>query len=149
MFSLGSRRGQAAVEVGLMLPWLVIAFVGLLDTGFGAYGLIATQNAARAGAEWGSATSTVASNITTTANKQTLCNYAIWALEYAPNVGTSVSSCGGSSPISITPTYNASGHGGIPTLTVSVTYTLSLLAVPGVSGSTLAITRIVELPVRN
>jgi hypothetical protein len=137
------------VEVGLMLPWLVISFVGLLDTGYGAYGLIATQSAARAGAEWGSATSAVASSITSTANTQILCNYAIAALEYAPNVGTSVTSCGGSSPISVTPTYNATGHGGIPTVTVSVTYTVNMLAVPGVSLSTLAITRTVELPVRN
>jgi Flp pilus assembly protein TadG len=148
-FTFGSRRGQAAVEVGLMLPWLVIAFVGALDFGFGTYGLIATQNAARAGAEWGSATSSVASNITTNANTQIICNYAIAALEYAPNVGTSVTTCGGSSPISVSPTYNATGHGGIPTLTVSVTYTVNLLAVPGVSLSTLAITRTVEMPVRN
>lgn len=132
-----------------MLPWLVVAFAGSLDVGFATYGLIATQNAARAGAEWGSATTAVASNITTTANTATICNYAIAALEYAPNVGTSVSTCGGTSPISVSPTYNASGHGGIPTLTVSVTYTIKLLAVPGVSGSTLAITRAVELPVRN
>lgn len=132
-----------------MLPWLVIGFVGMLDTGYGAYGLIATQNAARAGAEWGSATSAVASNIASTANTQTVCNFAIAALEYAPNVGTSLTTCGGSSPISVTPTYNASGHGGIPTVSVSVTYTVNLLAVPGVSLSTLAITRSVELPVRN
>jgi len=140
---------MAAVEVGLMLPWLVVAFVGVLDFSYGTYGLIATQSAARAGAEWGSATSAVASNITTNANTQTLCNYATGALEYAPNVGTSVTTCGGSSPISVTPTYNATGHGGIPTLSVSVTYTVNLLAVPGVSLSTLAITRKVELPVRN
>jgi hypothetical protein len=132
-----------------MLPWLVISFVGSLDVGFCTYGLIATQNAARAAAEWGSATTAVASNITTTANTQTLCNYAIAALEYAPNVGTSLSTCGGTSPISVSPTYNASGHGGIPTLSVSVTYTINLLAVPAVSASTLAITRTVELPVRN
>jgi hypothetical protein len=132
-----------------MLPWLVVAFVAVLDIGFGAYGLIATQDAARAAAEWGSATSAVASNITSVANTKIVCNYAIAALEYAPNVGTSVSTCGGSSPISVTPTYNASGHGGIPTLSVSVTYTLNLLALPGVSLSTLAITRLVELPVRN
>jgi hypothetical protein len=137
------------VEVGLMLPWLVVAFVGSLDVGFVTYGLIATQNAARAAAEWGSATTAVTSNITSTGNTATLCNFAIAALEYAPNVGTSVSTCGGTSPISVSPTYNASGHGGIPTLTVSVTYTINLLAVPGVSGSTLAITRTVELPVRN
>jgi hypothetical protein len=49
----------------------------------------------------------------------------------------------------VSPTYNASGHGGIPTVSVSVTYTVNLLAVPGVSLSTLAITRKVELPVRN
>jgi hypothetical protein len=140
---------MAAVEVGLMLPWLVVAFVGVLDLSYGTYGLIATQNAARAAAEWGSATSAVASNITSTANTKTICNYAIAALEYAPNVGTTVSTCGGSSPISVTPSYNATGSGGIPTVKVTVTYTVNLLAVPGVSLSTLAINRTVELPVRN
>jgi hypothetical protein len=130
-----------------MVPWIVVAFMALLDCGFCIYGLIATQNAARTIAAWGTATHTNAQNIAT--ETTTLCNYAIGALQYAPNVGTSVNSCTGSSPIRVTPTYNATGSDGSPTLTVSVTYTVTLMAIPGISPSSLAITRQVELPVRN
>jgi Flp pilus assembly protein TadG len=145
--SLGSRRGQAAVEVGLMLPWIAIAFIAVLDFGFCIYGMIATQNAARTIAAWGTATHTNAQNIGS--ETTTICNYAIGALQYAPNVGTSVSTCTGSSPIRVSATYNASGSDSSPTLTVAVTYTVTLMAVPGISPSSLAITRQVELPVRN
>jgi hypothetical protein len=132
-----------------MLPWIAIAFIGVLNFGFCAYGLIATQNAARAIAVWGSATHTNAQNISSQASLTTMCNYAIGELQYAPNVGTSVNSCTGSSPISVSATYNASGADLLPTLTVSVTYTVSLMPVPGISPSSLAITRTVQLPVRN
>jgi Flp pilus assembly protein TadG len=145
--SLGSRRGQSAIELGLMIPWIVVAFMALLDFGFCIYGMIATENAARTIAAWGTATHTNAQNIGS--ETSTLCNYAIGALQYAPNVGTSVSSCTGASPIRVSATYNASGSDSSPTLTVAVTYTVTLMAVPGVSPSSLAITRTVELPVRN
>ena len=146
-FSFGSRRGQAAVELGLMLPWIVVAFIAVLDFGFGTYGLIATQNAARTIAAWGTATHTNAQNIATETN--TICNYAIEALQYAPNVGTAVTTCAGASPIRVSATYNNAGSDGSTTLTVAVTYTVPLLAIPGISPSSLPITRTVELPVRN
>ena len=137
------------MEVGLLLPWIAIAFIGVLNFGFCAYGLIATQSAARAIAAWGTATHTNAQSITTQASLTTMCNYAIGELQYAPNVGTSVNTCGGSSPVSVSATYNASGADLLPTLTVTVTYTVSLLPVPGISPSSLAIARTVQLPVRN
>jgi hypothetical protein len=122
--------------------------MALLDFGFCIYGMIATQNAARTIAAWGAATHTNAQNIGS--ETTTICNYAIGALQYAPNVGTSVNSCTGSSPIRVTATYNyPAGSDGSPTLTVAVTYTVTLMAVPGISPSILAITRQVELPVRN
>jgi hypothetical protein len=143
---LGSRQGQAALEVGLLLPWLVISFMAVLDFGFCAYGLIATQNAARIGAAWGSATSANAqsSNLSTK-----VCGYAIDALQYAPNVGSSVTTCAGSSPIRVSTTYNAQGADNLPTLTVTVTYTVTLMAIPGISPSSLGIVRTVQSPVRN
>jgi Flp pilus assembly protein TadG len=149
--SLGSRRGQAALEVGLLLPWLVISFMAVLDFGFCAYGLIATQSAAKVIAAWGSATSANASNLNNgqQAAVTKICNYAIDALQYAPNVGSSVTTCSGSSPIRVSTTYNAQGADKLPTLTVTVNYTVTLLAVPGISPSSITLLRTVQSPVRN
>jgi hypothetical protein len=143
--SFGSRKGTAAIEAGLLIPWLVLSFIGILDFGFCAYGMIATQDAARSGAVWGSATSANATggNLTSEA-----CTYAIKELKYAPNMA-SVVSCGIGSPVSVSTSYSASGVGGIPTVSVSVTYNVTLMPIPQMMPSTLAITRTVQLPVRN
>jgi hypothetical protein len=148
---MGSRRGQAALEVGLLLPWLVISFMAVLDFGFCAYGLIATQNAARIIAAWGSATSANAGNLNSgqPASVAKICGYAIDALQYAPNVGSSVTTCSGSSPIRVTTTYNSQGADTLPTLTVTVTYTVALLGVAGISPSSITLLRTVQSPVRN
>ena len=141
----GARRGQAAVEVGLLLPWMVLSFVAVLDFGCATYAMIATQNAARVGAMWGAANSTNAqsgSTFTTAA-----CTYALAELQYAPNMA-SVTNCTGSSPVTVTASYAASGADQLPTVTVQVTYSLALLAIPALMPSTLAITRTVQLPVR-
>jgi hypothetical protein len=143
---LRSKNGNAAVEVGLMLPWIVFSFVAVLDFGFAAYGLIATQNAARVGAMWGSASSTNAqsSSLSTTA-----CSYALDELRYAPNVGTWVTTCGSPGPVSVTTSYLASGADQRPCVSVAVTYKLTLLAIPGIMPSAVSIVRTVQLPVRN
>lgn len=143
----GPRKGQSLAEVGLLIPWLVITFIAVLDFGFCAYGLIATEDAARIGAEWGAASASNAQSGSTFTSQA--CTYAVAELQYAPNVGTSVSTCGGSSPISVTATYNSSGADTLPTVTVTVTYTVNLLAVPHVAGATLPIVRSVQLPVRD
>jgi Flp pilus assembly protein TadG len=41
------ERGQAALEVTLMMPWIFFLFVGVLDFGFYAYQSICVENAAR------------------------------------------------------------------------------------------------------
>lgn len=43
-----NRKGQAVVEMALLMPWIAFLFVGVLDSGFYTYAAIATQNAARA-----------------------------------------------------------------------------------------------------
>jgi Flp pilus assembly protein TadG len=144
-FPRTSRRGMAAVEVGLMLPWMVFSFIAVLDFGFTSYSMIATQNAARVGAMWGAASSTNAQSGGTFTTKA--CTYALDELEYAPGMN-GVSTCGGTSPVSVTATYSASGAAAMPTVTVSVTYTVTLLAIPAMMPSSLAITRSVQLPVR-
>jgi hypothetical protein len=129
-----------------MIPWLVITFMAVLDFGFCAYGLIATQNAARIGAAWGTAAS---ANAQSASLSTKVCGYAVGELQYAPNVGTSVTTCSGTSPIRVATQYNASGSDGSPTLTVTVTYTVTLMAIPGITPATMPIVRSVELPVRN
>jgi hypothetical protein len=107
--------------------------------------MIAVQNAARVGAMWGAISSTNAQSGSTFTNKA--CTYALDELEYAPGM-SGVSTCGGTSPVSVTATYSASGAAAMPTVTVRVTYTVTLLAIPAMMPSSLAITRSVQLPVR-
>jgi hypothetical protein len=142
----GRKNGTAALEVGLLLPWIVFSFVAVLDFGFSAYGLIATQNAARVGAMWGAISSANAQSSSLSTNA---CSYALDELRYAPNVGTSVTTCGASQPVSVSVSYLSSGADQRPCVSVSVTYRLTLLAIPGLVPSSLAITRTVQLPVRS
>lgn len=132
------------MEVGLLIPWLVVTFMAVVDFGFCAYGLIATQNAARIGAAWAAASST---NAGTSGLAAYLCtNYVLPTLQDAPNVGSGVTSCGGTSPVSVS---TSSGTvGSLTTLTVTVTYKAPLMGIPGISPSSLSIARSVTLPVR-
>jgi len=45
-------QGVAAIELGLILPVVVIAFIGTLDLGIGVYRKMQVQTAAQAGAEY-------------------------------------------------------------------------------------------------
>jgi len=45
-----SESGNSIVEMALLAPWVFFLFVGVFDLGFYAYGIICTQNAARAAA---------------------------------------------------------------------------------------------------
>jgi len=45
-----SESGNSIVEMALLAPWVFFLFVGIFDLGFYAYGIICTQNAARAAA---------------------------------------------------------------------------------------------------
>ena len=137
---LGSRRGSSLLEVGLMLPWFVTLFVGILDFGFCAYGLVATQNAARVVATWGAANSTNAGNISSNA-----CTYAAPMFAYAP---THVTGCGANLSVSTSTPTVGSGASQMATVEVSVTYTLTLIPLPGIMPGSMAITRTVQMPVR-
>lgn len=44
------ERGQAVLEVTLLMPWIFFLFVGVLDFGFYSYQAICVENAARAAA---------------------------------------------------------------------------------------------------
>jgi Flp pilus assembly protein TadG len=142
-----SRRarqgGQAVLETGLMLPWLIFSFIGSFDLGTACYSLISTQNAARAGAVWGSysAANAGSSNFATQA-----CSYALSELENAPGVGTGTSTCGGTSPVSVTAS-SVTGNDGQAAVSVNVTYKVKLLAVPSVLTNSLVVSRTVVLTI--
>jgi len=48
-----SSRGQALVEMALLLPILLLLFAGLIELGFGFYNYLVVVNAAREGARYG------------------------------------------------------------------------------------------------
>jgi Flp pilus assembly protein TadG len=56
------RSGNSIIELTFMMPWLLFLFVGVFDTGFYCYALIATQNAARAAAVHNSISKTAATD---------------------------------------------------------------------------------------
>ena len=77
------QRGQAAVEVALMLPWIVLIFAAIVDFGFFAYAFISVENAARAAALYTSTDPLLA------ANAGAACQYAQGEAAYLPGVAAS------------------------------------------------------------
>jgi Flp pilus assembly protein TadG len=140
----GSERGSAAVEVALLLPWIVASFIAVLDFGFSAYALIATQNAARIAATWGAA-----SQANQTALPAVACGtYALPEFRYAP---TPVVACGSSLSATAAPDsigVSGTGAGAISYVRVAVGYTVNLIAIPGLMPHNLTITRTVSMPMR-
>src|SRR5438270_8381285 len=76
------ERGQAAIEVALMLPWIVLVFAAVTDFGFFAYAFISVQNAARAAALYTSSDPLLANN------SSAACTYAVGEASFLPGVGT-------------------------------------------------------------
>lgn len=139
-------RGQAIVEVTLLIPWMVLAFIAAFNFGIFAYSLISTENAARTGATYAAQSLTVAQGGSVGSQ---VCSYVLGELADAPGVGSGVTSCAGS-PVTVAVTANTPGSGGVNTVKVSVTYnTMSMIPLPGLMAGSLAITRAVELPIRN
>jgi hypothetical protein len=81
------RRGSAAVEVALMMPWLAFLFVGVLDFGFYAYEAISVENAVRAAA--------VYNTISGVVDQPGACFFLLQELKTLPNIAPIVntSSC--------------------------------------------------------
>jgi Flp pilus assembly protein TadG len=130
-------RGHAVVEFALMVPWIVFLFIGVLDFGFYAYAAISVENAARVAALYTANNGTGA--VTDTAGA---CYYVLQELEHAPNMGSGVSTCGGTSPVTVTAA--AATVGGQPASQVSVTYkALPMIPIPGLLRGTFNFTRIV------
>ena len=140
------QSGQAMVEVTMLVPWIVFAFVAAFNFGIFAYALISTQNAARSGAMYAAQSLTVAQSGTIVTQ---VCTYVLGELGDAPGVGSGVSTCTGA-PVTVTVTPRTPGAGNMNTVKVSVTYnTMQLIPLPGLMAGSLAITRTVEMPIRN
>jgi Flp pilus assembly protein TadG len=148
--SARSKAGHSAVETALMLPWLIFSFMGTLDFGFATYSLISLQSAARVAAVYASSNSVVAMATAASPTSGPACTYALAEMRNAPNVGSGVTTCTASDPVQLSATYNnpAGSDGFLPSETVSVTYTIHLLAIPIIMPSQITITRQVECPLR-
>ena len=132
------------MELALMAPWYIFLFVGVFDWGFYDYALISTQSAARVAALYTSSTGEVA-------NRSDLaCPYVLDELRSNINIGAGVTSCGGSSPVTVTATKLTPGVDGLPASEVTVSYrTPVLIPIPGLLAGTITIHRTVQMPIRN
>ena len=142
------KAGHSAVEAALMLPWLIFSFMGTLDLGFATYALISLESAARVAAVYASSATAIAQATQQTPDSGPACTYALAEMRNAPNVGGGVYTCRASDPVTLSATYNNPGSDGLPSVTVGVTYTIHLLAIPGIMPSQITITRQVECPIR-
>ena len=137
-----ARSGHAAVEIALMAPWIFFLFVGVFDFGFYAYAAIATQNAARVGAMYTSSSSTLASDATGA------CTYVLEEMRQLPNVRNAVTACT-ALPLIVTAASVDPGVDGAPASRVSVTYqTIPMIPIPGIMTGQLALTRNVEMRIK-
>jgi Flp pilus assembly protein TadG len=87
-----SRRGQAAIEVTLMAPWIFLLFIAIFNFGFYAYTLISVENAARVAALYTSSISSAASDASGA------CYHAAQELSMMTNLtvtGSTVCTCAG------------------------------------------------------
>ena len=135
------RQGSSLIEFCLIFPWYIFLFIGIFDFGFFIYSLMATESAARVAAIYCSASSSAASDATTA------CGYALDQLRGMPNVGSSLSTCGGS-PLTVTSALvsGAASPDGLNAAKVTVTYvTPQLIPIPGVLPGQLTITRTVVM----
>jgi hypothetical protein len=126
------------MEVTLLVPWLVFAFVAAFNFGIFAYALVSTLNAARSAAMFASQSLTVAQSGTIVTQ---LCTYVLGELGDAPGVGSGVTTCNGT-PVTVTAAARTPGAGNMHTVQVSVTYnTMQLIPLPGLMAGSLSITR--------
>jgi Flp pilus assembly protein TadG len=149
---ISQQRGQATVEVALLAPWVFFLFVGVLDFGFYAYALIATQNATRAAAAYTS------SGLTASNDAAGACTqYVIPELKSLPNM-SGVTACS-SLPVQVTAGCLSCPNGyasigtssdGSPAAQVTVQYrTIPLIPIPGLLMQQYTVTRTVQMRIRN
>ncbi len=129
------RSGSAIVEATLLVPWFFLMFAGVLDFGFYAYSLIATQNAARVAALYTS------SSESAIADAATACEYVRREMSSLPNTRT-LTNC---SALPLKLELNEVTEGAPPhkVSQVTVTYqTVQLFPIPGMTGRLTAVRRV-------
>ncbi len=145
-----TQRGNAAIEVALISPWIFLLFVGIFDFGFYSYAGICTANAARVAALYTS------SGPSTAADSGQACLLALEELRQLPNVKTAVTcpaTCNPGSactagPMTVTAVSVDPGVDGSPASQVTVTYdTVQLFPIPGLAGK-MTLKRVVQMRVR-
>ena len=107
-----STKGNALIELSLLLPWLIFLFTGTFDLGFYYYALESVQNAARTAAIHTSA------NSVTSTDQTAACSLAIGQLRALPNIGQSFATTCGGDPVTVTAGY-CSGTGACGPLAAS------------------------------
>jgi len=133
------ERGHAVLEATLLLPWLLLVFVGVFDLGFYNYSLIAAENAARV-AVW-----YTSQNTATATDSATACTYVLAELQALPNVGTAVNTCS-AAPVEVTAALVNTGADGAKASQVTVTYTSpQLIPVPAAMPGQYTVRRTVEM----
>ncbi len=119
------QRGGAMLELAFYLPWIFYFFIGAMDWGFYSYALVSVENATRVAALYTSTGSATA------ADSSGACTVVINELKNLPNIGTTVTTCGGSSPVTVAAA-SVTGPDGNPATRVTVTYqTVTLVPIPG------------------
>lgn len=142
-------KGNAVIEVTLLMPWIAFLFMGVFDFGFYAYALISTENAARAATLYlASSYSLVVDEWQNPAPSSLpgACQVVLGEMRRLPNVGSSVTSCS-ALPVQVTIHQPAAQADGSYTARVTVAYrTIPLFPLPWMTGQ-LTMRRSVEMRV--
>ena len=140
MRNLRQRKGNAVIEVTLLMPWVLFLFIGTLDLGFYWYSLIAVENAARIAAEHTS------KSLTTAASQSAACDKVRPELASLPNASSFSSTCD-AAPLTVTAAQVTVD--GADATSVSVTYQgISMIPIPGLVMGRLNVTRNVLMRVQ-
>ena len=75
------RRGNAIVEVTLLMPWILFLFLAIFNFGFYAYALISVENAARVAAMYTSSSPALVNDA------QFACQVVLEELRSLPGIG--------------------------------------------------------------
>lgn len=132
-----SRRGQALIEASLMVPTLLLLFLGMTNLGFFIYAFISVGNAARVAAQY-------TANPSFVGNGWVACQAALRELRSIPNVNP-LTTCTGDLTVNAEsytePTFSTLAS------RVTVTYqTIQLFPLPFLTGK-MAINRTAVIPV--
>jgi len=145
-----SCRGGSALELALVLPWIVFLYIGAFDWGYYAHALISTENAARIVGNFASY------NTVNATKSYDACTLAVEELRIVPNI-SATQTCGSSQVVNVSTalvgpgqTDDNSAYGGDYAAAVSVTYTtMQLIPIPGLLRNQATFYRTVRMRVRN